>query len=222
MIWQYLRLERIYYRHGTLIGAYQVGLRNMNQYIFPCSPRIHGFHGLVFACRLTYTELPQVSNPASMRTKHFNLNKLLYLLHARRRISIDELQLTTEGQGTSAVTSEIDVDEVQKQMARTVLELRRQYETVDFQRISYIHLRTPHTDTPTGGHEIRHFRLSWEIRVGRRRRRALGGPIQRRREHSDQAYAREIRLLERRLSFDRLDTLLNEMEDTPEPGIWWP
>lgn len=219
MIWQYLRLKRINYRHGAaLMGAYQVGLRHTNQYIIPFKPQIHDFYGLVFACRLTYTEIQQVHSPATMTTNHYNLNKLLYLLHARRPIVIDEFQLATEGWGRWAQTCEIDVHEVQQQMARAVLELQRQYEGVAFKRISWIYLRTTETDPP-GATAERNFRLRFEIHVGRKRQRALLGPIQRRKKYSAEEYARGIELIEERLSFDELDTLLNKMEDTPEGGM---
>ena len=221
MIWQYLRMKRINYRHGSgLTGAYQIGLRNTTQYIIPLKPQIHDFYGLVFACRLTYTEIRQVHNPSTMYTHHYNVNKLLYLLQARRPIVIDELQLSIEGWGTCAMTSEINVNEVQHQIARALLELKRQYETVDFKKISWISLRSNRTGTGGGsGLETRHFRLRFEVHVGRKGQQALGGPIQRGKKYPAQVIAREIGWLEDRLGFNELDQLLNEMEDTPEEGM---
>ena len=86
-----------------------------------------------------------------MFTNHYDVNKLLYFLQARRPIIIDELQLSTEGWGSSAIKGEIDVDEVQKQIARVLLELKRQYEQVDFKKISWLFLRHDGTGAPRRG-----------------------------------------------------------------------
>ncbi|ERF71640.1 hypothetical protein EPUS_00629 [Endocarpon pusillum Z07020] len=217
IIWQYLRLKRINYRHGAgLFGHYQEGLENTTQYIIPWKAPIHDFYGLAFACRLTYTEIQQVHNPATILTSHWDLSKLLYVLHARRPIVIDTFRLATEGRGTVALPSEINIHEIQQQMARALLELKRQYESVEFQKISWIDLRTEGVGTAS---ETRHYSLRFEIHVGKKRQHTLGGRIQRGKKYPAQVWAREISALEDHLSFAKLDELLNKMEDTPEGGM---
>ncbi|KAF7509017.1 hypothetical protein GJ744_008412 [Endocarpon pusillum] len=221
IIWQYLRLKRKHYYGPCLMWAYKMELDDEAQNINIWKPRIHDFYGLAFACRLTYTEIQEVHNPTTLTTHHYDLNMHLYLLlDAGRPIPIDELELKTEGSGPCALTSMVDVRDVQRQIARTLLELKRQYESVEFKGISWIDLQTSQTGTGAGGTtEIRHFRLRWKVHVGRKRRRARGGPIRRGKKYRAQVWAREVRSLEERLPFAELDKLLNQMEDTPEGGV---
>lgn len=220
MIWRYLRPERLHYEHEEdeedEAGKGEIKYSE-NEDTTPPFPLLSSFSNIFLVSRFIYIDVHLVPQPTTMHAKSRNLNDALHLLQKQRHITIDELHLTLEGESTSGEddTPEIDVDDVQTNIAIKLLELKRRYTDASFAGIHWLFAES----NDDGWGLPKEFQLTYIVRVGKVRPRTLGGPIKRELEHPDEELEGVKEVLQSVLSQETLDLMLNEMGDTPGEGL---